>query len=139
MTKKRIPVDAITTGEPTEQEWVASSEALERHLTIARRSPRFGSGLDEIAEHQATLRDLRRAQELTQATVAEALGMTQSELSKMEHRDDLRWSTLRRFVEATGGELHLIATYPGRAPVELRTPNFPTARTDENPGHSLAV
>jgi predicted XRE-type DNA-binding protein len=131
MTKKRIPVDTITNGEPTEQEWAASNDTLERHLTIARKSPRFASGLAEVAEHQATLRDLRLAQELTQATVAEVLGMTQSELSKMEHRDDLRWSTLRRFVEATGGELHLIATYPGRAPVELRTPNFPNTTTDE--------
>ncbi len=132
MTNKRIPVDAITHGEPTQQEWVASDNAFERHLTIARKSPRFSNGLTEVAEHQATLRDLRRAQELTQATVAEALGMTQSELSKVERRDDLRWSTLRRFVEATGGELHLIATYPGRSPVELRTPNFRYTTTDEN-------
>ncbi len=132
MTKKRIPVDQVTAGEPSEQEWSASSGALERHLAIARESPRFIAGLEEVAERQATLRDLRRAQELTQATVAEALGMTQSELSKLERRDDLRWSTLRRFVEATGGELHLIATYPGRSPVELRNPHFPLVNSTDS-------
>jgi hypothetical protein len=132
MTKKQLPVDEITDGEPTQLEWATSVETFERHRSIARQDPRFTAGLAEVAEHQATLRDLRRAQELTQATVAEALGMTQSELSKLERRDDLRWSTLRRFVEATGGELHLIATYPGRSPVELRTPSFPLAIGTDN-------
>jgi DNA-binding transcriptional regulator YiaG len=132
MTKIRLPVDEVNAGEPTELEWAASSDAFERHLAVARKSPRFTAGLAEVAEHQATLRDLRRAQELTQATVAEALGMTQSELSKLERRDDLRWSTLRRFVEATGGELHLIATYPGRSPVELRNPHFPLVNSTDS-------
>ncbi len=38
--------------------------------------------------------------------------MDQSEISRLERRTDLLLSTLRRFVNATGGELHLVASYP---------------------------
>lgn len=54
----------------------------------------------------------RRQASLAQATVAEAMGMDQSEISRLERRTDLLLSTLRRFVQATGGELHLVASYP---------------------------
>lgn len=37
----------------------------------------------------------------------------------MEQRSDLLLSTLRRTVEAMGGNLSLIATFPDRPPVEI--------------------
>ena len=40
------------------------------------------------------------------------MGMDQSEISRLERRTDLLLSTLRRFVNATGGELHLMASFP---------------------------
>lgn len=45
--------------------------------------------------------------------------MDQSEVSRLEYRGDMLLSTLRRYVEATGGELHLVVRYPEGAPVEL--------------------
>jgi hypothetical protein len=45
---------------------------------------------------------------LTQSTVAELLEMDQSEVSRLEYRSDMLFSTRKRFVQATGGELHLV-------------------------------
>lgn len=54
-----------------------------------------------------TLRELRQTLALTQQQVAEKAEMTQSELSRLESRGDHRVSTLRRYVEALGGELEI--------------------------------
>jgi len=58
------------------------------------------------------LADLRRARELSQTTLAEALEATQPEVSKIERRTDLYVSTLRRYIEAMGGELEIVARFP---------------------------
>ena len=71
-----------------------------------------------IAE-EMTLRELRKARQLTQVSVARQLGISQDGVSRLEQRSDLLLSTLRRTVEAMGGSLSLIATFPDRPPVEL--------------------
>lgn len=48
---------------------------------------------------------LRRQRGLTQAQVAKRMRMSQSDLSKLERRPDVRLSTLRRFARALGGRL----------------------------------
>jgi transcriptional regulator with XRE-family HTH domain len=58
------------------------------------------------------LHELRRARQLSQEQLAEELGATQPEISKIEHRTDMYVSTLRRFVEAMGGQLEIIARFP---------------------------
>lgn len=58
-----------------------------------------------------TLAELRRLRGLTQVEVATAAGMDQSELSKAERRADHRLSTLRRYIEALGGELEVVARF----------------------------
>ncbi len=58
------------------------------------------------------LQELRRARQLSQEQLARELGATQPEISKIEHRTDMYVSTLRRFVEAMGGELEIIARFP---------------------------
>jgi len=63
-------------------------------------------------KHAALLGELRRARQLTQETLAETLGMSQSEVSKVERRTDLYVSTLRRYIEAMGGELQIFARFP---------------------------
>ncbi len=44
--------------------------------------------------------------------LAEALDVAQSEISRIERRNDVLLSTLRRYVRALGGELEVIATFP---------------------------
>lgn len=62
--------------------------------------------------HAQLLGDLRRARTMTQETLAETLGLSQSEVSKIERRTDVYVSTLRRYVEAMGGELQIVARFP---------------------------
>jgi transcriptional regulator with XRE-family HTH domain len=47
----------------------------------------------------------------TQHQMAEAMGVTQATLSKIEGRNDHLVSTIRKGVEALGGELELTATF----------------------------
>ena len=73
----------------------------------------------ELVAEEMTLRELRMARQLTQVSVARELGISQDGVSRLEQRTDLLLSTLRRTVEAMGGSLSLIATFPDRPPVEL--------------------
>ena len=63
---------------------------------------------------QLTLKALRRELELTQVEVSRAASMTQSELSRLENRTDHLTSTLRRYVEALGGQLEIAAVFGER-------------------------
>jgi predicted transcriptional regulator len=56
-----------------------------------------------------TLRELRQDLDVTQAELAVVADMTQSELSRLESRADHRISTLRRYVEALGGQIEITA------------------------------
>jgi DNA-binding transcriptional regulator YiaG len=62
---------------------------------------------DEISAHR--LRELREASELTQIELAALLHVSQNRVSRIEHGDIERTQvdTLRRYVEAIGGRLHL--------------------------------
>ena len=71
-----------------------------------------------IAE-EMTLQELRKARRLTQVNVARKLGISQDGVSRLEQRSDLLLSTLRKTVEAMGGNLSLVAKFPDRPPVEL--------------------
>jgi hypothetical protein len=63
---------------------------------------------------QLTLQELRRVLAMTQVDVARTAEMTQSELSRLESRGDHRISTLRRYIEALGGQLEVAAIFGGR-------------------------
>jgi hypothetical protein len=91
----------------------------------ARLSPEDRARVDVraaqlIAEEQ-TLQDLRKAMGFTQVHMAETLKIGQNNVSRIEKRSDLLISTLRGFIEAMGGHLHLVAEFPDRPPVSLKT------------------
>ncbi|HEX9736658.1 MAG TPA: XRE family transcriptional regulator [Thermoanaerobaculia bacterium] len=65
------------------------------------------------------LAELRQALQLTQEEVAEALGRNQSAVAALEKRTDMLLSTLRRYVEAMGGELEVIVRIPKSPPVRI--------------------
>ncbi len=58
------------------------------------------------------LEQLRSARSLTQTNMAQALGVNQSAVSKIEKRTDMYLSTLRSYVEAMGGSLEIRAVFP---------------------------
>ena len=59
------------------------------------------------------LAEIRKNVGLTQEDLAAQLGIKQPTLSKLESQDDMQISTLRRLIQALGGELELIAHLPG--------------------------
>lgn len=61
------------------------------------------------------LQELREARQLTQQQLAEHLKSGQAAVSKLERRTDMYVSTLRRFIEAMGGELEIVARFPDGA------------------------
>ena len=72
-----------------------------------------------LVEEELTLRDIRRAQKLTQERMAEILGVEQENISRLERRADLLLSTLGSYVSAMGGQLRLVAEFPDRHPVTI--------------------
>ena len=87
-------------------------------LSPGRRAKIEARAKELIAE-EMTLRELRKARELSQETLAEVLGWRQGDLSKFERRADAYLSTIRRYVEAMGGTLDLVATVPNSQPVRI--------------------
>ena len=77
---------------------------------------------DALIAEELTLRQLRELLGLTQDEMADRLEVGQESVSRFERREDVRLSTLRSYVEALGGELHVTASFPDRAPVELTSP-----------------
>ncbi len=62
---------------------------------------------DDILELE--LRELRELSGMTQVEAAEIAEMTQAQLSRIERRDDHLVSTIRRYVEALGGTVEVVA------------------------------
>lgn len=75
--------------------------------------------IERRAQELATLKDLRHALEHTQEDLAAALGVRQDTISRLEQRSDMLLSTLRRYIEGTGGKLELVAQFPNRPPVVI--------------------
>jgi DNA-binding transcriptional regulator YiaG len=84
---------------------VAETMSPER---IARSDARVKKSLARMR-----LKELRRARELSQQSIAADLGMDQGNVSKLEQRTDMYISTLRRYIEALGGSLEIVARFPG--------------------------
>lgn len=112
--------------------------------TIYNRMPpdsraRVEARVDE-ALAEMPLHELREARQLTQQQLAKELKSGQAAVSKLERRADTYVSTLRRFVEAMGGELEIVARFPDG---DVRIQNFsseasacaasPTATTPRSP------
>jgi transcriptional regulator with XRE-family HTH domain len=58
------------------------------------------------------LAELRQARRLSQEQLAELLSIRQPAVAKLEKRTDMYISTLRRVIEAMGGELEIRAHFP---------------------------
>ena len=89
-----------------------------KSLSAGRRKKIEARALALIAE-EMTLQELRRARKITQVRLAKTLGISQDGVSRLEKRSDLLLSTLRKSVEAMGGNLSLVAEFPDRKPVIL--------------------
>lgn len=62
---------------------------------------------------RATLPEIREARRLSQVELANRLSINQGACSRMERRSDMLIGTLRNVIAAMGGELCLVAKFPG--------------------------
>ena len=93
-----------------------------RDIRAKKVSPDKLAKLDREIERELLEMDLRAVRETigkTQTEIAEATAMSQGEVSRLEQRRDHLVSTLRRYVEALGGELEIVASF-GDKRVRLR-------------------
>ncbi|HYA80954.1 MAG TPA: XRE family transcriptional regulator [Methylocystis sp.] len=91
---------------------VVKGLSLDQQQEVAAQATR-------LIDEEMTLRDLRKAHELTQERMAEALHISQDGVSRLEKRSDFLISTLRSYIEAMGGKLRLVVEFPDRKPVTL--------------------
>jgi DNA-binding XRE family transcriptional regulator len=76
----------------------------------AARIAEYGRAIDAAL----ALAEVRKDRELTQSDIAKVLGVSQVNISRIEHADDLYISTLRGYVEAMGGRLEIRAVFDER-------------------------
>ena len=79
---------------------------------IARQS-------EQLKREYLALQELRKAMNLTQNEIAERLNIAQEGVSRLERRSDLMISTLRKYIEAMGGQLNIIAQLPNLPPIHI--------------------
>jgi DNA-binding transcriptional regulator YiaG len=109
---KRISSNAGTTTNSTpakvkpRTKW---SELRER-MAPAHREAAAARTAQMVAE--MPLDELRHARHLSQAALAATLGTGQAAVSKLERRADMYVSTLRSIIEAMGGQLTIVASFP---------------------------
>lgn len=86
------------------------------------------------------LAELREAQDLTQAQLAERLGIDQGAVSKLERRADMYLSTLRNVIQGMGGQLELTALFPtGRVQVLTFRDTERSGKKTRKPRNSRAI
>jgi DNA-binding XRE family transcriptional regulator len=74
----------------------------------------------QAIEDALALAELRQARHLTQIQLAEVLGISQGNVSRLEGRSDIYLSTLRSYIEALGGHLEIAAVFDDqRLPVNI--------------------
>lgn len=105
------------TSEPAQQRTLSEL----REMVIANPAGRasFERTSNRIRRRTLFLSELRQAHSLTQSQLADLLGTDQPEVSRMEQRSDLLLSSVKRYVESTGGTLRLVADYPDTEPIEI--------------------
>lgn len=83
---------------------------------IVSRSPESQARIKEMADEmilEVGLQMMREELQLSQKQVAEAMGISQPAVTKLEQRgNDLKLATLKRYVEAMGGKLSLDVELP---------------------------
>lgn len=80
----------------------------------AERRERIEAHREALIQEYELLKVLRQEFEVSQEKLAELMGIRQASLSKIENQDDMRLSTLRKYIEALGGELEIRVHFQDR-------------------------
>ena len=92
---------------------------------MAKSFRKLSAAIDANPERRARVDEYKRAiydalelakvrenRKVTQKEMAEALDVTQANISRIEHQDDIYLSTLSGYVQALGGKLEVHAVFP---------------------------
>jgi len=88
-----------------------SFDALVKRTTTKRTRERAACRTEELLG-ELLVGELRKIAGKSQRELAKTLGIKQPSLSKLENQSDMQISTLRRIVQALGGELEVVARFP---------------------------
>ena len=89
----------ITKWKDSEKVWFTDKELEEADKDV------------EAEIRKINVRKIREALKLSQLEVADKTGSTQSQISRLESRDDHKFSSINKLVTALGGELKIIAEF----------------------------
>lgn len=87
----------------------------------------------EVARERALMAEVdlavaRRTTGLTQQAVADRIGSSQENVSRIERQRDVLVSTMAQFIQAQGGELEINAVFDGKRVNLMRAPSARPAR-----------
>jgi len=92
------------------------------------RRERIEARAAELDDQELTLRELRKALDMTQTALAEQLKVGQDTVSRLERRTDMLLSTLDDYISALGGRLELNVEFPGHKRLQLKSLHEPKAK-----------
>ena len=92
----------------------------------------FSAGEVEVSLGRR-LRDLRKLAGMTQDQLAGQIGTSRSVISRIERRDDVSVTSLKKFVAGLGAKLRIDASFDAYSPIMLRVRDtFDLEHTDED-------
>jgi ribosome-binding protein aMBF1 (putative translation factor) len=100
-------------GSGTDEVYTDSVGAMDRIIHLIE------TGESTVPPEAVRLAELRQSRGLSQAELAERVGVKQANISRIEGRDDLKVSTLVKVVEAMGATLSIRARFPDGTEREL--------------------
>lgn len=98
---------------------MASRKFEELEAKMPQEARQRAAELTRQMNMEILLEEVRQQAEMTQAELAQAMGISQPNVSKLEGEDDMRISTLRRIVKALGGTLRISVEVPGKGEFTL--------------------
>jgi len=87
-----------------------SFQNLRHRMSSAAQNEATKKYQDMVAE--MPLNELRVAKQLSQEAMAKILNKKQANISRLEKNTDMYISTLKSYIEAMGGSLEIMATFP---------------------------
>jgi DNA-binding XRE family transcriptional regulator len=98
---------------------IKTKQDILAHRPITPEASERIDAIKRAMEFQVRLHELRERRGVTQSTVAEHLGTSRPNVSRIEAEDDVRVTTLDRYVRALGGHLEVRAVFDDGESVEL--------------------
>src|SRR5712671_571946 len=115
-----------------------SFDDLVKRTTTKKTQSKAARRAEELLG-ELLLSEVRHLAGKSQHEVAETLGIKQPSLSKFEKQGDMQISTLRKIVNALGGELEVLARFPkGAVKIDQFDPSHRRSR-HQGPGEMQLI